>query len=163
MFHIIIFSIGIIKKLLERTENYDLILNRAEIQLLDGFSKILEVFNVFTAFVQAQQYPTMNVLALFRSEIMDSLEKMEIFVVEAVLVDAIDLLKQNLKRRFPITDEIIASAMLDPRMHGLPMINEHLAANGMILLSNQNLNLIRILCRGFMTCRFSKQIKPEHS
>lgn len=103
---------------------------------MDGFCKILEVFNIFTAFVQGQQYPTMNVLALFHSEIMDSLEKMRLFMVDAVLLEAIDLLQQNLKRRFLITDEVIASAMLDPRMHGLPIINEHLAANGLLAFSN---------------------------
>lgn len=122
--------VGIIRKILETTENYDLILSRAEIQLLEGFSKILEIFNVFTSSIQAQKYPTMNTLALFYSEIMDSLKSMEIFLVDPVLLHAINILKKNLIKRFPITNEIIASAILDPRMHGLPIIKEHLLENG---------------------------------
>lgn len=122
--------VGIIRKILETTENYDLILSRAEIQLLEGFSKILEIFNVFTSSIQAQKYPTMNILALFYSEIMDSLKSMEIFLVDPVLLHAINILKKNLIKRFPITNEIIASAILDPRMHGLPIIKEHLLENG---------------------------------
>lgn len=144
------FFLGIIRKLLEQTENYDLILSRAEIQLLEGFSKILEIFNVFSTFIQAQQYTTMNMLALFHSEIMDSLRNMEIFVLDSVLLDAIEILKKNLKKRFPITNEIIASAMLDPRMHGLPIINEHLSANGEVQLLKQSQSntsrFYRIIC-----------------
>lgn len=124
-------STGVIKKILEHTENYDLILNRSEIELLEGFANLLEVFNVFTTSIQAQQYPTMNVLALFYSEILDSLEKVNAFAVDTVLSDAVAILKANLENRFPVNDEMIASAILDPRMHGLPVIQDYLSKNGM--------------------------------
>lgn len=125
------FFLGVIRKILEETENYDLILNRSEIDLLHGLCSILEVFNVFTKSIQAQEYPTMNVLALFRAEILDSLEKSSIFLVDKVLLDAVSILKTNLDKRFPMTDEMIASAILDPRMLGLPIIREYLIDNGM--------------------------------
>lgn len=125
---------GVIRKVLEQTENYDLILNRHEIDLLHGLCSILEVFNIFTKSIQAQDYPTLNVLALFHSEISDSLDKMNAFTEDAVLLDAISILKENLEQRFPITEEMIASAILDPRMHGLPIIREYLSNNGVFQL-----------------------------
>lgn len=121
---------GIIRKILEETENYDLILNRTEIDLLHGLCSILEVFSIFTKSIQAQEYPTMNVMALFYSEIMDSLEKMNLFLEDDVLIQAVSILKTNLSKRFLFTDVMIASAILDPRMHGLPLIREYLSDNG---------------------------------
>lgn len=125
---------GIIKKVLEQTENYDLILNRTEIDLLHGLCSILEVFSIFTKSIQAQEYPTMNVMTLFYSEILDSLEKMNIFVEDDILLRAVSILKANLSKRFPVTDLMIASAILDPRMHGLPLIREYLLDNGLFSL-----------------------------
>lgn len=121
---------GIIRKILEETENYDLILNRTEIDLLHGLCSILEVFSIFTKSIQAQEYPTMNVMALFYSEISDSLEKMNVFLEDSILLQAVSILKTNLSKRFPVTDVMIASAILDPRMHGLPIIREYLSDNG---------------------------------
>lgn len=129
---------GIIKKVLEQTENYDLILNRTEIDLLHGLCSILEVFSIFTKSIQAQEYPTMNVMTLFYSEILDSLEKMNIFVEDAILLRAVSILKANLSKRFPVTDLMIASAILDPRMHGLPLIREYLLDNGLFSLFASN-------------------------
>lgn len=118
---------------------------------MHGLCSILEVFEIFTKSIQAQDYPTMNVMALFYSEILDSLQKMDLFTEDVVLIEAISILKQNLSKRFPVTDVMIASAMLDPRMNGLPLIKEYLSDNGMFLcpVINYILNLILYILNCF--------------
>lgn len=61
----------IVKRCLEITENYDLIPNEEEWELLARYVDLLKVFEVFTVNVQAKNYPTMNSIILFRSEIVD--------------------------------------------------------------------------------------------
>lgn len=56
-------------------EKYDLILNRNEIALLGGVNELLDIFNVFTTFIQGNEYPTMNTFVLFYAEIEDRLKK----------------------------------------------------------------------------------------
>lgn len=60
----------VLKRCLEITGDYDLILKEGDWELLTKYVKLLNVFDVFTAHVQARNYPTMNTLILFRSEIM---------------------------------------------------------------------------------------------
>lgn len=109
-----------------------MILNRSELALLGGLVELLEVFNVFTKFMQGQEYATMNTLALFYSEIRDNLNKMKIFSVDHVILKAVDILTEGLEKRLPIDNDMIASALLDPRMHSLPIIKEWLDSTGMI-------------------------------
>lgn len=125
------FCTGIVKKILEVSENYDLILNRSEMSLLEGLVELLEVFNVFTKFIQGQDYATMNTLALFHTEICDSLEKIKVFSMDSVILRAADLLMDGVKKRLPINNDMIGSALLDPRMHALPIIKEWLNSSGM--------------------------------
>lgn len=61
----------IIKRCLEITGEYDLILKEEELELLARYVELLKVFEVFTVHVQARNYPTMNSIILFRSEIID--------------------------------------------------------------------------------------------
>lgn len=61
----------IVKRCLEISGDYDLILNEDELEMLSNYVKLLEVFNVFTVYVQAKNYPTMNSILLFRSEIIE--------------------------------------------------------------------------------------------
>lgn len=122
--------VGILKKMLEQTENYDLILNRSELALVAGLIEILEVFNVFTKFMQGQDYATINMLAIFRTEIDDKLKNVKIFSVDALILRAVDILMAGLEKRFPINNDMIGSALIDPRMHSLPIVIEWLK-NGM--------------------------------
>lgn len=118
------------KKILEESDDYDLILNRSELTLLEGMVELLEVFNVFTKFIQGQDYATMNTLALFHTEICDSLEKIKIFSTDSVILRAVEILTDGLKKRLPIDNDMIGSALLDPRMHALPIIKEWLNSSG---------------------------------
>lgn len=116
--------------MLEETENYDLILNRSELGLLEGLIELLEIFNVFTKFMQGQNYATMNTLALFRTEIYESLNKVKVFSVDSVILRAADILMEAVDKRLPIDNDMIGSALLDPRMHSLPIIKEWLNSSG---------------------------------
>lgn len=98
--------------------------------MLEGLIELLEAFNVFTKFIQGQDYATMNTLALFRTEIVDSLEKIQTFSSDSVILRAAEILMEALEKRFPINNDMIASALLDPRMHSLPMIREWLNSKG---------------------------------
>lgn len=125
-----IFCAGIIKKLLEETENYELILNRSELASLEGLVELLEVFNIFTKYIQGQEYATINTLALFRSEITERLEKIKLFSLDNVILKAADILLDGLEKRLPIDNDMIGAALLDPRMHALPIIKQWLNSNG---------------------------------
>ena len=116
--------------MLQETENYDLILNRSELGLLEGLIGLLEVFDVFTKFMQGQDYVTINTLALFRTEIYENLNKMKVFSVDSVILKAVDLLMESLDKRLPIDNDMIGSALLDPRMHSLPIIREWQKSTG---------------------------------
>lgn len=61
----------VVKRCLELSEDYDLILNKKELEMLSDYVKLLDVFNIFTVYVQAKNYPTMNSIMLFRSEIIE--------------------------------------------------------------------------------------------
>lgn len=61
----------IVKKLLVKYGFYELILSNEEVLLLEHLVELLEVFEVFTKFVQGEFYPTLNSIVLFRTEIID--------------------------------------------------------------------------------------------
>lgn len=129
---------GIVKKVLQDGECYELILNRTELALLEGLVNLLEVFNVFTKFIQGQEYATINTVALFRSEITDHLEKIKLFSVDSVICKAVDILLDALDKRLPVDNDMIGSALLDPRMHALPIIKQWLDETGTFQLNEIN-------------------------
>lgn len=63
------FRPAIVKRCLEINECYDLILNNDDLKLLSDYVDLLANFEVFTSYVQADSYPTMNSILLFRTEI----------------------------------------------------------------------------------------------
>lgn len=65
------FLVDTIKRCLEITGDYNLILNEIELELLARYVELLKVFEIFTVHVQAKNYPTMNTIILFRSEIIE--------------------------------------------------------------------------------------------
>lgn len=44
-------------------------MRETEITFLEDFVEVLEVFQVFTSFVQGDRFPTLNTLILLRTEI----------------------------------------------------------------------------------------------
>lgn len=119
----------IISEVLIRRRCYQLILTEDEKALLNGFMNILEPFEMFTIGAQANKYPTLNMELLFRTEIDAKLNELQVEVFlssEATLNDAIDFLKSRLDHRFPVTDEAVAAAILDPAVQHLPRIDEYL-------------------------------------
>lgn len=63
--------IVIVKKVLVKYGYYDLILSSGELELLDHFVELLEIFEDFTKYIQGESYPTQNSVILFRTEIID--------------------------------------------------------------------------------------------
>lgn len=112
----LLFYLGIIKKLLERVEKYDLILNRNELALLDGLVDLLEVFNVFSTFIQGNAYLTMNTFVLFYAEIKDRLTQIRALYDDEndVVVKAAEILLQNLDKRLSLNAECIGASLIDP-------------------------------------------------
>lgn len=121
---------SIIKKALETMEHYDLIMNRKESELLDGIVDMLDIFNVFTTFVQGNEFPTINTFVLFYTEIVDRLRKIVIYNDNDVITRAAQILLDNVDKRLPLTELSIAAAILDPNMQRLPAIEEWLISKG---------------------------------
>lgn len=63
-------------------EKYDLILTRNELLLLEGLVELLDVFNIFTKYIQGNSYPTMNTVLLFYTEIQERLKYMAQYSLE---------------------------------------------------------------------------------
>lgn len=113
-------------------EKYDLIMNRNELSLLGGLVDLLDVFNIFTTFIQGNDYPTLNTFALFYAEINDRLTKMHALYEDEddVIAKAAEILLKNLDRRLPLNEECVAAALVDPRMQHLPIIGNWLVTEG---------------------------------
>lgn len=116
---------------MQKLEKYDLILNRTEMALLDGIIELLDIFNVFTTFIQGNEYPTMNTFVLFYAEIEDSLKKIIVDSGNEIIARAANILLTNLPKRLHLSIEFIGAALIDPRMQRLPIIQEWLITNGL--------------------------------
>lgn len=107
-----------------------MILTASESILLGGVVELLEIFNVFTIYIQGNTYPTMNSLLLLYSEIKDRLETISIICSIDVIQKAADILLENFEARFPVTLEIIAASILDPSVQYIKFVNEWLKQKG---------------------------------
>lgn len=110
--------------------------------LLDGVIDLLDIFNVFTTFIQGNEYPTLNTFVLFYAEIDDRLNDLIAHSQDEVIVRAAKILMTNLDKRLPLSIEFIGAALIDPRMQRLPIIEDWLERNGKFILSKFN----RICC-----------------
>lgn len=91
---------------------------------------MLEVFNTFTKYIQGNSYPTLNSIVLFYCEIKQGLEKIDDDTDCEVIKKAVNILLENLDFRFPLKEECIAAAILDPTTQHLPIINAWLSDKG---------------------------------
>lgn len=128
--------LGIIKKSLESMEKYDLIMNRNELSLLEGLVDLLDVFNVFSTYIQGNNYPTLNTFVLFYAEISDRLTGIcDLYDDDInIIARAAKILLVNLDKRLPLNEECIGSALIDPRMQRLPIIDKWLKEKGKCLM-----------------------------
>lgn len=109
-------------------------MNRIELALLNGVVELLDVFNVFTTFIQANEYPTMNTFVLFFTEIQDRLKSIIDHDEDEIIVKAAQVLRTNMANRLPLSMEFIGAALIDPRMQRLPIIQEWLNTNGTFII-----------------------------
>lgn len=110
---------------------YALIILDRDKKLIEGFNKILDIFNIFTKFVESTSFSTLNNLILFYVDIKDKLTSARDENV-GVLRDCANLLLENLPNRFEITDNMIAAANIDPWSQHVAYIDE--------ILSSKNTN-----------------------
>lgn len=113
---------------------YEFILSISEIALLEGLVELLDVFNVFTVFIQGCEYPTMNTIVLFFTEIEDRLKKIQLFNLNEIISNATRILLDNLPKRIEILNEYIAAALIDPRMQHLDIVSRWISDKGNALL-----------------------------
>lgn len=111
-------------------EKYDLILTRNELLLLEGLVELLDVFNIFTKYIQGNSYPTMNTVLLFYTEIQERLKYMAQYSLEQPISIAAELLLTKLPERIEIVNEFVAASLLDPRLQHLDIIEKWLTKNG---------------------------------
>lgn len=111
-------------------EKYDLILTKNELSLLAGLVDLLDVFNIFTNYIQGNTYPTMNTVLLFYTEIEERLTYISNHSLEKPISNGAKLLLRNLPKRIKILNEFVAATLLDPRLQHLDIIADWLAKNG---------------------------------
>lgn len=111
-------------------EKYDLILTSDELLLLAGLVELLDVFNVFTKFIQGNSYATMNTVALFYTEIEDRLTFLAKFSEQRPIAKAAQVLIEKLPDRIELINEFIAASLLDPRLQHLEIVEKWLSKNG---------------------------------
>lgn len=126
---------------MEAVKKYDLILTEEDSNLLKDLVEIMEIFEIFNVHIQGQTYPTLNSIVLFRSEIISKYEmnmkqnrllpKLIIIItpyiyslkriqerrdVDEWIHKAATLILSRIDIRFPLNEQMIASAILDPRI-----------------------------------------------
>lgn len=114
-------------------------MNQNEMALLGGVIDLLDIFNVFTTFIQGNQYPTLNTFVLFYTEIDDRLKNIIAQSEDEVTIRAAKILMTNLEKRLPLSIEFIGAALIDPRMQRLPIIKDWLDRNGKFTVDKFNL------------------------
>lgn len=126
----VIFFSGVIRKCLELHSMYDSIMSNYENQLIGGLVELLEVFSVFTKYIQGDKYPTLNILPIFYSEIETRLSTIILMSPNATIQKASEVLLRNLGKRLVLNEIVIAAAIVDPTMQHLSVVNEWLEKNG---------------------------------
>lgn len=124
-------NVGTVRKAFEEMSKYEYILSINEIALLEGLVELLDVFNIFTVFIQGCEYPTMNTMALFYTEIEDRLQKIELFNMNETIENAAKILREKLPDRIEMLNEYIAAALIDPRIQHLEIVSQWILKNGM--------------------------------
>lgn len=113
---------------------YEYILTVNEKSLLEGLVELLDIFNVFTVFIQGCEYPTMNTMVLFYTEIEDRLKKISLFNLNETIDKAAKILQANLPKRLELLNEHIAAALIDPEIQHLEIVNKWISEKGIKLL-----------------------------
>lgn len=113
---------------------YNYILSINEVALLNGLVELLDVFNVFTIFIQGCQYPTMNTMALFYTEIVDKLDQIALFNRNDTIEKAAKILREKLPERIELLNEYIAAALIDPHMQHLEIVSQWISDKGLMFL-----------------------------
>lgn len=105
-----------------------------ELEILNGFYELLEVFDIFTTAVQGSSYCTINLVPLLYTEIDERLVTIKLMTSNRHIRRAAEILCEKLDSRIELTQEIIAATCLDPVLQHLEIINVWLSKKGDIQL-----------------------------
>lgn len=99
-------------------------MNLGEIKLLEGLAAVLKPFNDFTEIIQGIEYPTINLIPILITDIEYNLTAQRMFATEDIIVEGIDILLTNLRKRIELSEIVVAAACLDPAIQHATIINE---------------------------------------
>lgn len=117
-----LFFADTIRTCLERSQLYSLIVNESDRKLMEKFVEILDVFNIFTKFVEGTKYTTINYMLLFYVDINDKLQKIA-SKSNGTIRDCAQILTKEIKNRFEITNDMLVAAVIDPWSQHIPYLN----------------------------------------
>lgn len=118
-----------INHMLHQIHQEEHILSQMEWILLEDLRKFLESFREAVEILSSQKTCTLNVALVFRSEIIDALNSVN--GSESVVISRIKRnMLANIDKRFPVTEPIVAAALLDSRFMNLKEIDVYLENNG---------------------------------
>lgn len=106
------FFIDVIRTCLEKKQLYHLIISDFDKILIDDFIEILDIFNLFTKFVQGNRYTTINYMLLLYVEIEHKL-KDTISKKHGTVKKCAEILWQKLPHRFEISTDMLVAACCD--------------------------------------------------
>lgn len=114
-----------INTILARIEKSDLMLTPNEWEFLDELGRFLETFRIAVKVLLAEKSATLNVALLMRTELEERLEDSE---SDSLLIAQMkNSMRAQLDHRFPVTDLLVAAALLDLRYQNLKSVNNYIS------------------------------------
>lgn len=99
-------------------------------KLLQGLAEVLKPFEEFTKIIQGVDYPTINLIPLLLTEIESKLEELRLFTTGTFILEAIDILLINLRKRIELSEVVVAAGCVDRAIQHLPILESWLQKYG---------------------------------
>ncbi|CAG9792672.1 unnamed protein product [Diatraea saccharalis] len=114
-----------VNNLLAQVNQHDLKIYQQEWNLLEDLIRFLRKFREVVEMLSTQKTASLNLALVFRLEIRDILNSLS-DEETLIMLSLKNKMLAKLDKRFPITDKIVVSALLDPRFISLSQIDSYL-------------------------------------